>query len=320
MKKQRKTNALVEVIIDQGAILGAIIVMCAILGITTQGLFFSQSNISNLLNSFTTNCILAFAMTCILIVGEIDLSVGSWIALSGVSICMMLNAGWSFLPALAVVLIGGAIIGGIVGAVIVYSGMPSFVVTLAMQMVIRGVAELICDGTRVSTTNEELYRLTTMRILHLPLPTILTFAVCLGLSILLIRTVFGKHMYAIGGNRNAAVYSGIKTKKIIIITMMLTSLLACFAGVLVASRVTSGQPTAGVGYEGNAIAAAVLGGVAFTGGRGTAFGALLGALVIGIMTNGLNLLEVNVYWQTIIKGIIIVLAVYIDTIKKKKMV
>lgn len=318
MRKIKNENIILASIKDQGAILSAIIAMCVVLAITTQGLFFSNANIANLLNSFTTNCVLAFAMTGILIVGEIDLSVGSWIALSGVSLCMLLNAGVDFVVALLIVLIGGALAGGIVGCIFVYTGMPSFVVTLAMQMIVRGIAELICDGTRVSSANEQLYLLSSMRILGIPLPTILAFVICLILTIVLSRTIFGKHMYAIGGNRNAAIYSGIKTKKIIVITTMITTALSCFAGILVASKVTSGQPTAGVGYEGNAIAAAVLGGVAFTGGSGTYVGALLGALVIGIMSNGLNLLEINTYWQTIIKGIIIVLAVLIDTIKKKK--
>lgn len=319
MKNRKKDNQVLRLIREQAAILGSIVAMCAVLAFTTNGLFFSHMNIANLLNSFTTNCILAFAMTGILIVGEIDLSVGSWIALSGVSLCMLLNADVSFMTALFIILAAGALAGGCIGAVFVYTGMPSFVVTLAMQMIVRGAAELICDGTRVSSANEELYLLTSLRILNIPLPTILTVIVCIVLTIMLTCTVFGKHMYAIGGNRSAAVYSGIKTRKIIIITMMLTTTLSCFAGVLVASRVTSGQPTAGVGYEGNAIAAAVLGGVAFTGGSGTYIGALLGALVIGIMSNGLNLLEVNTYWQTIIKGVIIVLAVLIDTIKKKKL-
>lgn len=303
---------------EQIAILLAAVLLCAFFAVTTQGLFFSHMNIANLLNSFTTNCILAFAMTGILIVGEIDLSVGSWIALSGVALCMMLNKGIPFGVALIIVIAIGAVVGGLVGMVFVYTGMPSFVVTLAMQMIVRGVAELICDGTRVSSTNEALYRLSTVQIAGIPLPTIIALVICVVLSIMLARTVFGKHMYAIGGNRNAAIYSGIKSNKIIVITMMITTALSCFAGVLVASKVTSGQPTAGNGYEGNAIAAAVLGGVAFTGGSGTYAGALIGALVIGIISNGLNLLEVNTYWQTIIKGIIIVLAVWMDTVKKKK--
>ena len=316
--KTGKKSQIFNSIEEQIAILLAAVLLCIFFAFTTQGLFFSHMNIANLLNSFTTNCILAFAMTGILIVGEIDLSVGSWIALSGVSLCMMLNKGIPFGIALLVVIAIGAVVGGLVGMIFVYTGMPSFVVTLAMQMIVRGVAELICDGTRVSSTNEALYRLSTVQILGIPLPTIIALVICVILSIMLARTVFGKHMYAIGGNRNAAIYSGIKSNKIIVITMMITTALSCFAGVLVASKVTSGQPTAGNGYEGNAIAAAVLGGVAFTGGSGTYAGALIGALVIGIISNGLNLLEVNTYWQTIIKGIIIVLAVWMDTVKKKK--
>lgn len=315
----KKNNILVEGIKDNGGILIAVFLLSSVFALTTSGLFLSQANVSNLLNSFTTNCVLAFAMTCILIVGEIDLSVGSMVALSGVSICMLLNQGWGFGPALSAVLILGGAIGAVVGCVFVYTGMPSFVVTLAMQMVLRGSAELLCDGTRVSTTDEAIYNLTATRIFGLPLSTIIVIIICILLTIMLTRTCFGRHMYAIGGNRNAAIYSGIKVKKIIIITMVMESMLAAYAGVIVASRVTSGQPTAGQGYEGDAIAAAVLGGVAFTGGRGSAIGALLGALLMGIVSNGLNLLEVNSYWQTVITGLIIVIAVYIDTIKKSKM-
>lgn len=318
MRLDKRTYLLRALFRDYGGPLIAITALAVALSFTTGGLFLSSNNLSTLLNLFTTNCILAFAITCVLIVGEIDLSVGSIVAFSGVQLCLLLNRGVSFPVAVLIVLASGAVLGLIVGVVVSYTDMPSFIVSLAMQMILRGSANLISGGNRISSSNETLYQLSAYRIYGIPVSTIITIVVCVLLSILLSRTVFGAHMYATGGNRLAAFFSGIKTKKVVIISFILTEALASFAGILVASKVSSGQPTAGNGYEGNAIAAAVLGGVAFTGGSGTMFGALLGAFLIGILNNGMNLLEINNFWQSVCKGVIILLAVYIDTVKRKK--
>ena len=135
---------------------------------------------------------------------------------------------------------------------------------------------------------------------------------------MLTRTVFGRHMYAVGGNSSTAIYSGIDVKNIRLVVYTISGLLAAIAGVLTASRVYSGQPTTGVGFEGEAIASAVLGGVSFTGGIGTLSGSLIGILIMGVMSNGMNLLQVNYYWQLVVKGIIILVAVYVDQVKRSK--
>lgn len=296
----------------------AIAVLCVLLSITTEGLFISSNNLSSLLNLFTTNCILAFGATCVLLVGEIDFAVGSTVALSGVMLCIMMNQGVPFGMALIVVLLMCGFLGFAIGGVVVKTGMPSFIVTLAAQMIIRGAAQIICGGNRISSSNEALYQLTKFKLVGIPLTAIITVIICIALTLLTAKTVFGAHMYATGGNRNAALYAGVKIKRIIVVSMIMSEVLAGFAGILVASRVSSGQPTAGQGYEGNAIAAAVLGGVAFTGGRGTMVGALIGAFLIGTLNNGMNLMEIDTYWQSVCKGIIILFAVYIDTVKKQK--
>lgn len=296
----------------------AIAVLCILLSITTEGLFISSNNLSSLLNLFTTNCVLAFGATCVLLVGEIDFAVGSTVALSGVMLCIMMNQGLPFGVALVIVLFMCGLIGLIIGGIVVKTGMPSFIVTLAAQMIIRGAAEIICGGNRISSSNEALYLLTKFKVAGMPLTAIITILICIVLTIITTKTIFGAHMYATGGNRNAALYAGVKIKRIIVVSMVLSEVLAGFAGILVASRVSSGQPTAGQNYEGNAIAAAVLGGVAFTGGRGTMIGALIGAFLIGTLNNGMNLMEIDTYWQSVCKGVIILFAVYIDTVKKRK--
>ena len=310
-------NQLWESIKNNGGILIALGIMGLGLSFGTKH-FLTSANLQNVFNYFTTNCVLAFCMMSCLITGEIDLSISSLIALSGIMLCMMLNAGLSLLVALPITLLIGAAVGLFTGLVIAFSGMPSFIVTLAMQGVIRGFAYIISEGERISSTDETFFNLANGRVWGIPIPTIIMVVVAFLLYLLLKRTIMGKHMYASGGNREAAVYSGIKVKKIVSITFAISGALACLAGAFVASRVTSGQPTAGVGYEGDAVAAAVLGGTAFTGGRGTVIGTILGALVIGVLTNGLNLLEVSYYWQLVAKGLIIMLAVLIDTIKQRK--
>jgi ribose transport system permease protein len=310
-------NPLTDLVKTNGGILIALAIMAIGLSFSTE-YFMTTSNLQNVFNYFTTNCMLAFCMMVVLITGEIDLSISALVAVSGILLCVLMNAGVPFVAAMAVTLLIGAGIGLFTGAVIAFSGMPSFIVTLAMQGVLRGVAYIISAGERISSPNMQFFNLAAGKVLGVPIPTIIVLVIAFLLYLLLSRTIFGKHMYATGGNREAAVYSGIKVRRVVITTFALSGALACVAGAFVASRVTSGQPTAGTGYEGDAVAAAVLGGTAFTGGRGTVIGTILGALVIGVLSNGLNLLEVSYYWQLVCKGLIIMLAVMIDTIKQRR--
>lgn len=308
---------LIDIIRNNGGILIALAIMIIAMIFGSEH-FLSGMNLQNLFSYFTTNCILGFCMMVCLITGEIDLSISSLIALSGIILCLLLNAGVPFLLCMLIVLATGAVVGLFTGLVIAYTGMASFIVTLAMQGVIRGLAYIVSAGKPVNSSETNFFNLANGFVGDIPIPTIILLVLAVALALFLSRTIFGKHMYATGGNREAAVYSGIKVKKVVSITFSISGLMACLAGALVASRVTSGQPTSGTGYEGDAVAAAVLGGTAFTGGRGTVVGVILGALVIGIMSNGLNLLQVSYYWQLVCKGLIIMLAVEVDTLKQKR--
>lgn len=300
-----------------GGILLALAAMIIALYFATP-YFVTGTNLTNLLRQITTNALLAFGMTYCLISGEIDLSVGSTAAFGGVLIVTCLMKGMNLALALPLTLLVGLAIGVINGVVVCYTGMPAFIVTLAMQSIVRGLAYIISGNGRVKTTNTALFDLGNGTVGPIPIPTILVIACAVVLGVVLSRTVFGKHVYATGGNRSAAIYSGVNDKLVRIIVFTISSLLATMAGIIIASRVNSGQASVGDGYEGDAIAAAVLGGTSFTGGRGTVVGTIIGVFVIGILNNGLNLLEVSYYWQLVCKGLIILFAVYIDTVKRTR--
>ena len=152
----------------------------------------------------------------------------------------------------------------------------------------------------------------------IPYPLLIIVGVGIILHIIMSRTVFGRHMYAVGGNQATAIYSGVNVKRVRVVVYTISGLLAALAGTITASRVFSGQPTVGVGFEGEAIAAAVLGGTSFTGGKGTIPGTIIGILVMGVMSNAMNLLEISYYWQLVVKGLVILIAVYADTVKRAK--
>lgn len=316
-KRYLKYNSIKKSLSSLGGILIALTVMMLVLSFMTPH-FLTMTNMTNLLRQITTNALLAFGMTFCLICGEIDLSVGSTLALSGVTVIVLLTQNIPLIIAFPFTLLIGMLIGLINGGLVAYTGMPAFIVTLAMQSVIRGMAYIISGNGRVKTTDDSLFRFGNGSVGPIPVPTILVVILAICLGILLARTIFGKHVYATGGNRSAAVYSGINVNRVRILVFMLTGFLAALAGIIIAARINSGQASAGEGTEGDAIAAAVLGGVSFTGGRGTIVGTIIGVLVIGILNNGLNLLEVSYYWQLVCKGIIIMLAVYMDTVRRSK--
>ena len=187
-----------------------------------------------------------------------------------------------------------------------------------MQGAIRGVAYVITDGRSVSCDNEVFNAIGNGYWLGIPIPIYIVLLVMVIISIVLYYTRFGRRMYAIGGNVTAAEFSGIHVKQIMIQVYMISGVLSALAGIILASRMYSGQPAAGQAYESDAIAAAVLGGTSFTGGIGTVGGTLIGALIIGFLSNGLNLLHVSSYVQMIIKGLVIIAAVAIDILKKRK--
>ncbi|AEV30198.1 putative ABC-type sugar transport system, permease component [Sphaerochaeta pleomorpha str. Grapes] len=312
-----RKNTLTQFIRNNMGILIGLFVLSVILTIFTET-FLNSKNLLTVLRQICTNSLLAFGMTFVLIIGEIDLTVGSVVGASGVAVVMLIESGVPLVLAFLIALLLGALVGLINGLIIAFIGMPSFIVTLSMMGTIRGVAYYITDGRSVACTNSVFNSIGNGYILGVPIPIYVVALVMIIISVILYRTKFGRRMYAVGGNVTAAKYTGIRIKSMKIKVYMISSTLAALAGIMLASRMYSGQPTAGQNYEADAIAAAVLGGTSFTGGIGTIGGTLIGALVIGILSNGLNLLHISSYIQMVIKGIVIILAVAFDFLKNRK--
>lgn len=281
--------------------------------------FLTKVNFTNVLRQVTSNALLAFAITFCLIIGCMDLTIGFQVGLSGVMVAYcMVNLNLGFIPSMCIALAVGAGCGFINGFIVSRTQIPPYIVTLAMQNVLRGAAYLIAGGMAIKVTNEFFYNFGNGYILGIPIPVIIFAVMGIILSIVLGRTAYGRRMFAVGGNKEAAEYAGINIKSVQVRTYMISGFLAALAGIIVASRVYSGQPTSGTGFEADAIAAAVLGGTSFNGGRGSIGGTVIGILIIGVVANGLNLLEIPYYWQMVIKGLIILLAVFFDTRKHAK--
>lgn len=296
-------------------VLAGLIVLCILLTITSDA-FFQVNNLINVLRQISINAILAVCLTFAILIGQIDLSVGSIVAASGCFSIVLLADGSPLWLALLVGILSGAAFGFINGIFVSRTKIPSFIVTLATQTAIRGIAYISTGGYPVSSNNDVFNEIGNGYLGKIPVPVIIMIAILLFAAVTLGRTKFGRHMYAIGGNREAAKYSGIDVKNVELIVFIISGILAAIAGIILAARLYSGQPTVGTGYEGDAIAAAVLGGTSFAGGIGTIGGTLLGALVIGVLNNGLNLLQVSFYYQLVVKGIVIIAAVFFDTMKK----
>lgn len=302
---------------NYGTLIG-FVVLCLVLTFTTDNKFLTGSNIMSVLRQICINALIAFGMTFVLIVGGIDLTVGSVVGASGVAVVMLIQGGMPMWAAIVMGLLLGVVIGLVNGLIITLVKMPPFIVTLSMQGVIRGLAYYITDGRSVACNDTVFTSMGNGYLWRIPLPIYIVAVIMILLMILLYRTRFGRRMYAVGGNLSAARFTGIKTNFITVQVYVISALMASVAGIILASRMYSGQPTAGQNYESDAIAAAVLGGTSFNGGIGTMGGTLIGALVIGVLSNGLNLLHISSYIQMVIKGIVIILAVAFDLLKNGK--
>jgi ribose/xylose/arabinose/galactoside ABC-type transport system permease subunit len=275
--------------------------------------FLKISNIVNILRQTSVNGIVAVGMTFVIILAGIDLSVGSVLALAAVVATSFAHPGTY--PVLVPVLAGlltGALCGFINGFIIAKRKIAPFIVTLGMMTIARGAALVYTNGRPVIELSDTYNKIGGSYVSGVPVPVIVFVLVVLAGWFLLKMTVFGRHVYATGGNRTAAELSGIITNKITIWVYSIAGMLAGLAGIVLSSRVMSGSPATGQGYELDAIASVVIGGTRLTGGVGTIAGTIIGALIIGVMNNGLDLLNVSSYWQQIAKGVIILLAVIVD--------
>jgi inositol transport system permease protein len=296
-------------------ILIALIILMSILSPT----FFTTGNLLNIVRQMSVVGIVAIGVTIVIITTGIDLSSGSVIAL--VSVVVASFAHPDTYPLIVPIAIGlglGLLTGVINGTIISKAQIAPFIVTLGMMTAARGAALLITDGRPVGNLSDSFKFIGQGDVLGIPVPIIIFGFVGLISYILLNKTKFGKYVYAIGGNEQAAIIAGVNVDKYKIFVYGYAGLLSGIAGIILTSRISSGQPTAGVMYELDAIAAAVIGGTSLAGGIGTIGGTIIGALIIGVMNNGLDLLNVSPYWQQILKGAIITVAVFIDSRKNKK--
>ena len=280
--------------------------------------FFSVKNGLNIAQAVSINAIVASGMTVVILTAGIDLSVGSIVAASGVATVLLLNGGVPTVIAALVAILVGALIGLINGAIIAYLALPAFIVTLGALTYTRGVAYSMHGGPVQIAGESGIESIGNGSIGGIPMPVFIMIFVYWFFWFLLERTKFGRHVYAVGGNPQAARLSGIDVKKVLMSVYVISGVTAGLAGLMFASRVRSGQVTAGVGYELDAITAVILGGTSLFGGRGRIFGTLIGALLIGVLSNGLVLLGVPIYTQLMIKGGVIILAVAIDTLRSKR--
>lgn len=310
---------------DNGAILIGLIAIMLLLQFFTSnafnfssGLFFKQKNLLNVLRQVSINANLACAMTLVIILGGIDISVGSVIALSGVVTGGLIAFnGWGVFPAVVMGVLVGVLFGVFNGFLISTTPLPPFIVTLSTMNIARGVAYVYTGGSPIRVMSDEFNFIGSGYLGPIPMPVIYSALFIAITAYILNRTKLGRHIYAVGGNREAARFAGINTRRILFFAYAYSGLMAGISGVVLASRMFSGQPTAGDGQEMEAIAATVLGGTSMLGGQGAMGGTVIGVLIMGVLSNGLNLLGINSFWQYVVKGAVILLAVYIDVIKKR---
>ena len=292
----------------------ALIILMAVITIINSN-FLTANNLLNLLLQVTSNALIAFGMTFVILTGGIDLSVGSILALSSALTAGLLGSGMPVTLAILISLILGCILGMMNGLLISYGKLAPFIVTLATMTIFRGATLVYTNGLSDTFLFQFLGQ---GYIVGIPFPVIIMFIVFIVLYVLLHKTAFGKSVYAIGGNEKAAYISGVKLNKVKIIIYSISGIMASISGLIITSRLSSAQPTAGASYEMDAIAAVVLGGTSLSGGKGRILGTLIGALIIGVLNNGLNIIGVSAFWQQVVKGVVILIAVLIDRFKVVK--
>jgi ribose transport system permease protein len=299
-----------------GTLIG-LAVLCAILWILTP-YFLTVSNLLNIAEQTSINAIVAVGMTFVILSGGIDLSVGSIVALSGVVLGTSLQSGQPMPVALVAAAVVGLACGLANGALVSWGGLPPFIVTLGTMSIARGAALLYTEGRPVSGFDAGFRLLATGRVGFIPAPVIAMLVVYAIAHFVLTRTTFGRYVYAIGGNEEATRLSGVAIRFHKTMIYGVSGLMSAFAAIILTARLNSAQPIAGMMYELDAIAATVIGGTSLMGGEGSLGGTLVGALIMGVLRNGLNLLGVSSFLQQIVIGGVIVVAVLLDTILKRR--
>jgi len=306
----------------------ALLILCGVLSMLTDK-FFTPDNGVNVLRQIAVNICIATGMTLVVLTGGIDLSVGSVLALCGAVTAGLwrngigivsadLLIGFTFLGAVLAGLAVGALLGWFNGFTITRFKVPPFVATLAMLTIARGLTMLYTKGHPISNLGKDFAFIGSGILLGIPVPVWLAIVVVLLAAFLTQKTKMGRYIYAIGGNEQAAKLSGISISRVKIKVYAMAGVLAALGGIIVTARLDSAQPNAGMSYELDAIAAVVIGGTSLNGGRGSIWGTVMGAVIIGVLNNGLVLMNVSPFWQQVVKGAVILLAVIIDKLGDRK--
>lgn len=293
-----------------------LVLLCIVITIVTPN-FLSVSNITNVFTQVSVNAIIAIGMTFVILTGGIDLSVGSTLAISSaVGASIVKSTGNVFLAIIVAAVIGIAV--GLINGLLVSKGkLQAFIVTLATMTIFRGATLVFTDGTPISKLPEAFVKIGNGKLGFMPIPVIITIIIAIIAVYALSQTRFGRYLYALGGNEDASRLSGINTDKIKTLVYVVSGFASAIAGVIITSRIGSASPNAGTGFELDAIAAVVIGGTSLAGGEGTITGTLIGALIIGVLNNGLNLMNVAPFYQSIVKGLVILIAVLLDKKSRK---
>ena len=314
VKQQPKNIDLKEFLIKYKSLVG-LLVLITIVTILSPS-FLSTKNIFNILRQTSVNGIIAAGMTFVILTGGIDLSVGSILAISGAVCASLLASGQNIIIAVLAALIIGAMVGFLNGFIITKGKLQPFIATLATMTILRGLTLVYTDGKPITLGSGDLAikfgQIGGGKIFGIPTPAlimILVFTIC---TFVLKNTQMGRYTYALGSNEEATKLSGLNTDKIKIAVYTISGILASVAGIIITSRLFSAQPTAGDGYELDAIAAVVLVVTSLTGGKGKITGTIIGALIIGVLSNTLNILDVSSYYQMMVKGAVILVAVLLD--------
>lgn len=310
-------NSNIKETLDKYKSLIGLVLLCGVITFVSPA-FMTLSNISNVFTQVSTNAIIAVGMTFVILTGGIDLSVGSTVAISGALAASIIKSTNNiFLAVLAAAIVGIAI--GIINGLLISKGkLQAFIVTLATMTIFRGATLVFTSGTPISKLPEKFVEIGNGKLFFIPIPVVITVIVLIISIYILTQTRFGRYLYALGGNEDSARLSGINTTKIKTLVYVISGFASSIAGIIIASRIGSASPNAGTSFELDAIAAVVIGGTSLAGGEGKITGTIIGALIIGVLNNGLNLMNVSPFYQSIVKGLVILIAVLLDKKGRKK--
>ncbi|QSO51027.1 ribose ABC transporter permease [Alicyclobacillus curvatus] len=293
-----------------GPLIGLVILVIILSLLSPQ--FFTFGNLRNVALQTSVNALLAVGMTFVILTAGIDLSVGSSLALTAALSAGLMVAHVNPWVAALAALAAGAVAGFLNGVFVAYARLAPFIVTLGTMQLFRGLTEVYTNGNPIFNLPSSFSHFGTGLLLAIPLPVWVTAVVFGVVWVVLNKSVFGRRIYAIGGNETVAHLAGVPVKRYVVLVYVISGVLAALAGIVLTSRLGSAEPTAGTGYELDAITAVVLGGTSLFGGEGTILGTLIGALILGVIDNGLNLLNVNSFYQDAVKGLIILAAIMLD--------